>query len=240
MRPDATGRLRGPSTPLTRPVAPPAPQPEARPRRGSAPGDRFERTPDATPAAPFWLVKMAQDRMAQRRYMSDAETRELASREPGFVAWLAEAVAPAVAEWGGAHELASYQDLAARLTPGFVPPRVVSQGALRGGRGQFLFQADGSLLQLKLDAPGTPAEWIATVAHECFHHLQQELVSALYQDRAISPEDVAALARYYRDARAVYLPLGPDCPPERHRRQALELGAWAFGARVAEMRERAN
>jgi hypothetical protein len=106
----------------------------------------------------------------------------------------------------------------------------VWQPGLKEGRGQFLFRLEGNLLQLRPGAPGTLAEWTATVAHETFHHLQQELITALYRgEPAISPP----LAALYRDARNVYEALGPHCPPARHRRQALEVGAWAYGEAIA-------
>ena len=45
----------------------------------------------------------------------------------------------------------------------------------------------------------------------------------------------ADLARLYRDARNVYEPLSAQCPPDRHRRQELEVGAWAFGEAIARL-----
>ena len=114
-------------------------------------------------------------------------------------------------------------------------PQVVWQAAMgpdAPARGQYLFRAEGGLLQLRPGGPGGPAEWLATVAHEAFHHAQHALLVALYRGEPLAPP-FDALAAYYRDARAVYRPSGPAFPPEAHRRQDLEVGAWAFGAAIA-------
>ena len=208
---------------------------------GQAPRDAFQRQSgdSAEREAPFWLVRMSADRLARRRYLSDAAMRAAERTERRWIAQLAESAGPAIARWAAAHpapsDLAAWQALADALCAeaGFQPVRAVWLPGMPDGRGQFLFRVEGNLLQLRPGAPGSRREWVATVAHETFHHLQQELVTALYRGEPTLAAPLDELAGRYRDARAVYETLGPHCPPERHRRQALEVGAWAFGEAIA-------
>lgn len=214
--------------------APAARKPEEKPQRQKRDQDRYAREERKAREAPFWLVRMAADRMAKRRYQTPRQRRAAMALEGRWIAALAQAVAPALAGWQPSGRLADWQWLAGQLASaaGLAPPRVVWLPGLREGRGQFWFRTEGNLVRLNPKAPGSTREWIATVAHETFHHLQQELVSAFYRGEPLVG-DRALLAAYYRDARNTYEPLGPECPPERHREQDLERGAWAFGTAIA-------
>jgi hypothetical protein len=232
-----TARLSG--TPLRQAPPPPAaPQPGP----GGAPRDRYDGRPPSPEAAdtPFWLVAMSSDRLARRQYLNDAQRKAASRLESAWLRQIAAAARPGVLAWAQAlpatPALADWQALAGHLAEqagGFPAPRVVWQPGLRSGRGQFLFRVEGSLLQLRPGAAGTRAEWVATVAHETFHHVQQCLVTALYRGELGLSAPLDQLAAYYRDARNAYDTAGPQCPPERHRRQALEVGAWAYGEAVA-------
>ena len=220
----------------------PPPAPAGQPRQGGRSGDRYDgRSPqDAETDTPFWLVAMSTDRLARRRYLPEKAFKAAAKAESAWLRQIAQAAGPRVTAWAGgipaAPALADWQALAEALAEaagGFRAPRVVWLPGLPDGRGQFLFRVDGNLLQLKPGAAGSRAEWVATVAHETFHHLQQELVTALYRGEPALGGPLAELAAYYRDARNTYDALGPACPPERHRRQPLEVGAWAFGEAIA-------
>jgi hypothetical protein len=232
-----TGRLSG-APPRQASPPPAAPQPGA----GGPSRDHYQGGASApeTDDTPFWLVAMSTDRLARRQYLSDAARKAACRLEAAWVRQLGEAARAGVSAWGAAlpatPTLADWQALTAHLAEqagGFPPPRAVWQPGLKAGRGQFLFRVDGSLLQLRPGAPGTRAEWVATVAHETFHHVQQCLITALYRGGPALAPPLDQLAAYYRDARNVYDTLGPHCPPERHRRQALEVGAWAYGAAIA-------
>jgi hypothetical protein len=232
-----TARLSG-TPPRQAPPPPAAPQSGA----GGAARDRYEGRPPAAETAdtPFWLVAMSSDRLARRQYLDDAARKAAFKLEAAWVRQMTEAARPGIVAWAAAlpaaPALADWQALTAHLAEqagGFPAPRVVWQPGLKAGRGQFLFRVEGSLIQLRPGASGTRAEWVATVAHETFHHLQQCLVTALYRGEAGLPAPLDQLAAYYRDARNVYDTLGPHCPPERHKRQALEVGAWAYGEAVA-------
>lgn len=229
-----TAPLGGRPSPLAQPDTPPQPS-----QQGRA-GDEFQRRQAPEADAPFWLVAMSSDRLARRQYLSDAERKAAARLEQTWLVQLAEAARPAVVAWAadlrGAPTLAHWQALVGELCQsagGFPMPRTVWQSGLKEGRGQFLFKLEGNLLQLRPGASGTLADWTATVAHETFHHLQQELVTALYRGEPVFAPPLDRLAALYRDARNVYEAQGPQCPPDRHRRQALEVGAWAYGAAIA-------
>lgn len=232
-----TARLSG-----TPPRQAPPPTAAPQPGPGGAARDRYDgRPPSPEPAdTPFWLVAMSSDRLARRQYLSETQRKAASRLESAWVRRIAAAARPGVSAWAAAlpaaPTMADWQALAAHLADhagGFPAPRVVWQPGLKTGRGQFLFRVEGSLLQLRPGAAGTRAEWVATVAHETFHHVQQCLVTALYRGEPAFPAPLDQLAAYYRDARNVYDTLGPQCPPDRHRRQALEVGAWAYGEAVA-------
>ncbi|HEY9722568.1 MAG TPA: hypothetical protein V6D47_11155 [Oscillatoriaceae cyanobacterium] len=214
---------------------PKAPGPESKPSRRERDEDRYAREERTAGDAPFWLVRMASDRMARRRYQSARERKAAMAVERRWIAALVQSATPELSAWQTtANRLADWQRLADRIASlaAVEPPQVVWLPDLREGRGQFWFRVEGSLVRLNPRAPGSPRDWIATVAHETFHHVQQELVSAFYQGEPLEG-DRAVLAAYYRDARATYETLGPGCPPERHREQDLERGAWAFGEAIA-------
>ncbi|MFN3431003.1 MAG: hypothetical protein ACK46X_13745 [Candidatus Sericytochromatia bacterium] len=222
-------------------LAPPQ-APAGQPGQGGRAGDRDEglKPQDAETDTPFWLVAMSTDRLARRRHMPARAFKAAARTEAAWIRQIAQAAGPRVTAWAGALPatltLADWQALAEALAEaagGFRAPRVVWLPGLPDGRGQFLFRVDGNLLQLKPGAGGSRAEWAATVAHETFHHLQQELVTALYRGEPALDGPLAELAAYYRDARNTYDALGPACPPDRHRRQPLEVGAWAYGEAIA-------
>lgn len=229
-----TAPLGGRLLPIAQPDTPPQRSQEDRA------GDQFQRGQAAEADAPFWLVAMSTDRLARRQYLNDKERKAAMRLEQTWLAQLADAARPAVVAWAtelrGAPTLAHWQALVGELcrcAGGFPVPRAVWQPGLKEGRGQFLFKLEGNLLQLRPGAPGTIAEWTATVAHETFHHLQQELVTALYRGEAVFAPPLDRLAALYRDGRNVYQTVGPHCPPDRHRRQALEVGAWAYGEAIA-------
>lgn len=221
------GEHRPPDPRIPPPAARPAAQGGAKPRAG----DAFDRQ-EAEEDTPFWLMAMATDRLAGRQYL-DARAHKLAAKaEAAWIEALLVQARPVARRFvlpplHGAQGLKAFQDFIEGISPpGFVVPRVVWLPGMREGRGQYLFRVSGGLIQLRPDGPGDRAAWLETVAHELFHHLQQELVTALYKGER--PVD-AQLAAYYRDARAVYQ---ATLPPEANRRQALELGAWRFGERV--------
>jgi hypothetical protein len=232
-----TARLSG-TPPRQAPPPSAAPQPGA----GGAARDRYDGRPPSAEVAdtPFWLVAMSSDRLARRQYLSDAQRKAAARLESAWLRQIVAAARPGVAAWAAAlpaaPTLADWQALATHLAEqagGFPAPRVIWQPGLKSGRGQFLFRVDGSLLQLRPGAAGMRAEWVATVAHETFHHVQQRLVTALYRGEPGLSAPLDQLAAYYRDARNAYDTAGPHCPPDRHCRQPLEVGAWAYGEAVA-------
>jgi hypothetical protein len=232
-----TARLSG-TPPRQAPLPPAAPQPGG----GEAARDRYDGRPPSAEAAdtPFWLVAMSSDRLARRQYLSESQRKAAAKLEATWLRQIAAAALPGVVAWAAAlpaaPTLADWQVLSGHLAEhagGFPAPRAVWQPGLKAGRGQLLFRVEGSLLQLRPGAPGTRAEWVATVAHETFHHVQQCLVTALYRGEPGLPAPLDQLAAYYRDARNAYDTLGPHCPPDRHRRQPLEVGAWAYGEAIA-------
>ena len=180
-------------------------------------------------ASRFWRAMGFAD-IGQAKALTEADV--LALRR---LAGLVEAASTGLQAWQPTdNRLADWQHLAGHLAAlaAVAPPQVVWLPGLREGRGQFWFRVEGSLVRLNPQAPGNPREWVATVAHETFHHLQQELVSAFYRGEPLEG-DRAVLAAHYRDARATYETLGPGCPPERHREQDLERGAWVFGTAIA-------
>jgi hypothetical protein len=187
--------------------------------------------------APFWLLAMVRDRQSQRQFLNPREKRALEKLEASWLHALGEASAPFIADWVFRRQetlnLQDWQILAKSLSTaaGFEAPQVIYQPELQGGRGQFLFRVEGNLIQLAPHAAGTLSEWVATVAHETFHHFQQALIVDLYKGSAL-PEKVARLAPYYRDARIIYKALGSACPPDAHARQDLERGAWSYGRLV--------
>ncbi|MDB5101604.1 MAG: hypothetical protein JWM80_6025 [Cyanobacteria bacterium RYN_339] len=199
-------------------------------------GDGFTRqeAPDEDDT-PFWLVCMSTDRLAGRQYLDRKAHQAGAKAEAAWVKELVLAGTPAARRFAaaglpplrGAAGLQAFQALVDGLVQGLAAPKVVWLPGMREGRGQYLFRVSGGLIQLRPAGPGDLAAWLETVAHETFHHLQQELVTALYKgDELAQPQ----LAAYYRDARAVYQ---PALPFEANRRQALEVGAWTFGADLA-------
>ena len=210
--------------------------------RSERDGDRYTggEPGGAGPAeVPFWLIAMSTDHMARRQYLKPAERKAAARLEVQWLSGLITQAMPEVQAWRslrpGAPGVADWQALSDRLAAlvGWQAPRVVWQPAMREDRGQYLWRLEGSLLQLRRGAPGTLAEWAGTVAHETFHHLQQELVCSLYRGSPELHPPLDQLAAYYRDARNVYRSRGPACPPAVHRRQDLEVGAWAFGEAIA-------
>jgi hypothetical protein len=230
-----TARLSG-TPPRQAPPPPAAPQPGP----GGAARDRYEGRAPETADTPFWLVAMSSDRLARRQYLDDAARKAASRLEAAWVRQIAASARPGVSAWAAAlpaaPALADWQALTDHLAEqagGFPAPRVVWQPGLKTGRGQFLFRVDGSLIQLRPGAAGSRAEWVATIAHETLHHVQQCLVTALYRGEPGLPAPLDQLAAHYRDARNVYDTLGPHCPPDRHRRQALEVGAWVYGEAVA-------
>lgn len=241
-RNDSTGPLKPGSQPA-RPVEGSA----GRQAGGARQGDSFQRQiPAPEDDAPFWLVHMSTDRLAGRQYLDKRAHREAARLEERWVASLVAKCTPAARaccegmDWParGAKTLAAFQGLVDVVSAaGGVPgARAVWLPGKLEGRGQYLFQLAGSLIQLRPEPAGRPGAgplaWLETVAHESFHHLQQELVVALYKGEPVPPA-LAPLAAYYRDARAVYQAPSAALPPERHKRQALEIGAWRFGAGLA-------
>lgn len=239
-------RRTQPQASATGPAGPakPAGGAAGQPAAAGREGDRYaggERTGGAI-EVPFWLVCMSTDHMARRRYLGPADHRAAARLETRWLSQLVAEAAPGVAAWraglAGPPGLADWQALShllSGLAPVGGPPRVVWQPALRDDRGQYLWRLEGSLLQLRRGAPGTLAEWAGTVAHETFHHLQQELVVSLYRGSPPLDAPFDALAAYYRDARNTYLSRGAACPPAAHRKQDLEVGAWAFGEAIARL-----
>lgn len=249
------GRKTGPLSKLGRTPSETEGAPSLEERGTAREGDAFRRSVGAEVDAPFWLIAMAADRAAGRRFLDDAAHRAAAKIEAAWIArWRDAAVlppSPPGAAARGKADLDAWQALVEALcaaaqapaaggTGGSVigSPRVVWQPSLGPGapaRGQYLFKAEGGLLQLRPGAPGTDAEWLATVAHETFHHAQHALIAALYQGKPL-PAPYDQLAGYYRDARIAYRLPGPTLPPRAHAAQALEVGAWAFGRAIAAMR----
>jgi hypothetical protein len=224
-------RPTGDNRPPDRRVQPASTQPATQGGPKPQAGDAFNRQ-EAEEDTPFWLMAMATDRLAGRQYL-DARAHKLAAKAEAR--WIDELLVQArpvakrfvLPALHGAQGLRAFQDFVDGIIPaGFAAPRVVWLPGMREGRGQYLFRVSGSLIQLRPEGPGDRGAWLETVAHEVFHHLQQELVTALYKgDEPVN----AQLAAYYRDARAVYQ---PALPFEANRRQALEVGAWRFGERV--------
>lgn len=226
----------GPQGPA-RPVAPST----GRKAGAEREGDRYTGAEASTPGeVPFWLVCMSTDHMTRRQYLSASDRKAAATLEARWLSALIPEALPVVAAWqgglAGPPRLSDWQDLSDRLAGlagGWAAPKVVWQPAMRDDRGQYLWRLEGSLMQLRRGAPGTLAEWAGTVAHETFHHIQQELVVALYRGTPELPPPFDQLAPYYRDARNTYVSRGPACPPAVHRKQDLEVGAWAFGEAIA-------
>jgi hypothetical protein len=206
----------------------------AKPDKQAGSGDGFTRQPEPSGETPFWLVRMSADRMAGRRYLDRKACRKAQVLE---AAWIRSLVAETdtrdfvLPPLKGAEGLAAFQGLVNRLVQaaGFVKPQVVWLPGMREYRGQYVFRVEGGLIQLQPQAAGDRAAWVETVAHETFHHFQQELVTALYKGEAFETAELALLAAYYRDARAVYKTL----PPAAHRQQELEVGAWTYGAAIS-------
>lgn len=222
-----------------------APLVQARERREEAGGepesDRYARggpPGEDSEDAPFWLLMWQADRRAGRRQLGARERKRAEALEAAWIKdWLA-AVAPELAAWRVAAErprLAAWQTVTDALVAAagpFSSPMVVFQPLVKHGRGQFIFRHPRALIQLAPQAPGTPGEWYGTLAHESMHHAQYELVARLYQGQPL-PSPWLELARYYRDAVAVYRMVSPAYPPERHRAQDLERGPWKLGEAVA-------
>lgn len=236
-RTQAQGQTGGPAGP-----AKPVTASTGRKASSEREGDRYTggETGPTAGEVPFWLVTMSTDLMARRRYLSAADRKTAVRLEASWLKALAAEAAPELAAWraalAGPPGLADWQDLSARLTGlagDWAPPRVVWQPSMKDDRGQFLWRLEGSLLQLRRGAPGSLAEWAGTVAHETFHHLQQELVVSLYRGSPALQAPYDQLAAYYRDARNAYVSRGPAMPPAQHRQQDLEVGAWAFGEAIA-------
>lgn len=185
---------------------------------------------------------MSADRAAGRIYLDDSAHRAAQKLEETWIQewlgrWPAQIELPPTGQSLGQRQIQWQRCVESLcLSAGFdlPPPAIVWQPAMQVHRGQYVFQSDGSLLQLRPDAAGSPHEWLATVAHETFHHAQQALVVCLYRGHPELAAPYHALAAYYRDARNVYRVPGPNCPPEQHRKQWLEVGAWRFGQAVVQ------
>ena len=227
-----------------RPAVPPGPgQAATASAAGRDPGDAFQRAAgEASAEVPFWLIAMSADRAAGRQFLDEKARRAARQAERAWIAsWAAAASLPAPpAGAAGKAALQTWQafvaDLCATAGVAIGSPQVVWQpalGAAAPARGQYLFRADGGLLQLRPGGAGEPGEWVATVAHETFHHAQHALVVALYRGSPALEPPFDALAAYYRDARIAYRLPGPTLSPAAHARQDLEVGAWAFGAAMA-------
>ncbi len=237
--------IRGPGDgrPLRRKGTPPLSRGPLAAGDAGQEADSFERAPAAeTGDAPFWLITMSADRAAGRQYLDARAKRVAQAAERAWIAsWTAAAPCPlpGVGQAGKAGLdawQAFVEGLCAAAGAPLGAPRVVWQRELGQAaplRGQYLFRIDGGLLQLRPGAPGGPADWVATVAHETFHHAQHALVVALYRGSPPLEAPFDGLAAYYRDARIAYRLPGPDLPPAAHARQDLEVGAWAFGEAVA-------
>lgn len=244
----------GPLPPTPKPLRAPA---TPKQRESAASQDGFLRqeapAPDETP---FWLVRMSTDRLSGRQYQSAGDRRMAARLEEAWVCELITHSLPAARRYlsapgqGPAGALAALQALAdgvvaaarsAHPAGPFGTVRTVWLADKQTGRGQLVFQVSGNLVQLKPDVPPAatpPAAWLETLAHETFHHLQQELVTALYQGDDLPEPDLALLAAYYRDARAVYKPPSAFKDAAAHRKQVLEVGAWTFGSGLARQAQR--
>lgn len=220
------------------------PSPAAAPGQGARAGggDAFSRGAGPEADTPFWLIAMSADRAAGRRFLDDKAQAAAAQLEQAWVArWSQAATWPAAPDAGakGKAGLDAWQAVVDALCVAseapIASPQVVWQPSLgtdAPARGQYLFRAERGLIQLRPGAAGTAAEWLATVAHETFHHAQAALVVALYQGQPFAaPFD--QLAALYRDARIAYRLPGPGLSPRQHAAQALEVGAWAFGTAIA-------
>ncbi|MEB3284675.1 MAG: hypothetical protein VKN33_05270 [Candidatus Sericytochromatia bacterium] len=219
-----------------------------RPLNTRAPGthsaheqDSFKRHPrDSAENNPYWLIAMSADRATGRRYLDSQAVVEAQGLEALWINEWAQRLPEVLDVPDSMDSLGQRQIQWQRCVEslcalsGFTldSPAIVWQPAMRVHRGQYLFQSEGSLLQLRPDAAGTPSDWLATVAHETFHHAQHQLILCLYRGTASLPFPFGALAAYYRDARNIYRVPGPECPPEKHRQQWLEIGAWRFGQAV--------
>jgi hypothetical protein len=207
--------------------------------------DQFLAQRQAPRDVPHWLIAMSADRAAGRRHLPPDAHQRAREVEAAWIAGWASRLAASLPTPGAtrsaAARLASWQACVDGLCAeaGVPLPRahVVWQPAMGVHRGQYLFQVDTPLIQLRPDAAGTPREWLATVAHETYHHAQHALLVALYQGRPAWPAPFDLLAAYFRDARNSYRGEGPACPPAVHRQQELELGAWHFGRLVGERAE---
>lgn len=190
----------------------------------------------------FWLVSMSADRAAGRIYLDAQARKEAQKLEKNWIEawvhrWPAQVEIPHPTKPLGQRQMQWQQcvdDLCEAAGFMLPPPSLVWQPAMQVHRGQYLFQAEGSLLQLRPDAAGSPFEWLATVAHETFHHAQHMLLVCLYRGYPELPPPYGALAAYYRDARNVYRVPGAECPPEQHRKQWMEVGAWRFGQAIVQ------
>jgi hypothetical protein len=185
---------------------------------------------------------MSTDLITRRQYLGADERKAAAKLEAAWIAGLVTEAGPLIDIWleglGEKTEprLADWQALSDHLTDlaGMESRcRVVWQPAMRDDRGQLLWRFEGSLLQLRRGAQASLAEWAGTVAQETCHHVQQELVCSVYRGSPALRAPHDALAVFYRDARNAYISRGPDFPPAVHRRQPLEVGAWAFGEAIA-------
>ncbi|MEB3329863.1 MAG: hypothetical protein VKQ33_11585 [Candidatus Sericytochromatia bacterium] len=227
----ATGRTTRGLQPPERTPGAPAPEPG---------GDHFQGQRQAGRDVPHWVIAMSADRASGRRYLPPgalADAREVERAWiAGWVARLPDSLPVPGATGTSAGRLAAWQawvdDLCHHAGTPLPRAHVVWQPAMGVHRGQYLFQTDTPLIQLRPNAAGTPSEWLATVAHETYHHAQHALLTALYQGRPAWPAPFDLLAAYFRDARNVYRGEGPACPPATHRQQELELGAWRFGRLV--------
>ncbi|MEB3195655.1 MAG: hypothetical protein VKP62_00475 [Candidatus Sericytochromatia bacterium] len=203
--------------------------------------DAYRRPVRKAGDVPLWMIAMSADRATGRQYQSDAQRLRNQLREEAWITrWVAAVETPLPlpeATHPMPHRQMAWQACVDRLcrAAGFslVPPGVVWQPGMTIHRGQYLFQADGSLVQLRPDAAGDATDWLCTVAHETFHHAQHSLLVTRYKGHPQLEDEYDQLADYYRDARNIYRAPGPACPPDVHRRQAMEVGAWRFGQAIA-------
>jgi hypothetical protein len=245
------------SAPLRLPPSPLRPVSDAEDTWQSAhSGDHFQNGADqAQPQdAPCWLSRMSTDRLTRRQYLDKAHARKAARFEQVWIQTLLGPSLPAAEVFlnsptapGGAAGLAVFQsfvdDLVAAANAGFTQAGVVWLPGKLSGRGQFVFRLERNLIQLSAkESPATTPRvtWLETVAHETFHHFQQELITAHYRGEDAGSADLNELAAYYADARAVYQGPSAHMTQERHRKQALEVGAWTFGAALARIAVRAK
>lgn len=204
-------------------------------------GDAYLPQAREAEGPPWWVVAMTQDRMLGVQALGPEAQRQARALEQAWVKGLAEAAGAWLPTWPwpvGAPSpiaLGLAQAVAERLVgaawPAAPKPRVRLVPGLRRSRGQYLFDLEGGLIQL---APAVLAEGpggLGTLAHECYHHLQQALVGAHYRGATDIPPHLRAIAAWHRDARAAYRPKPED--PEAHQGQGLELGAEAYGRAIA-------